>query len=275
MRRIALLLPFLLLPFLLLAGCKTMELKESMFIRPDSVTQAKPLAKQNFADATELEIQRPDGAVLRGVLVTRPDAERTLLYFGGNLFHLDEYGPNVVSHLKGCKVNVAIFDYRGYGRSTGAPTVANLSGDALAIYDMLEARYPGKVSVHGQSLGSFVAAGIAQQRPVRSVVLETTATTPLDIAQSALPWYYKAFVKLSVEPSLSVIDNEAAAKRFQSPTLVLAGARDKTTPAFLGRRVYEAAPVERKQLLVLPEAGHNNVLSNPSTAPALCPFIEG
>jgi len=263
-----------LLPLILLAGCQSIVLKESMFIRPDAVTKDKPLPQHTFENGNELSLQRPDGAVLRGVLVTRAGADRTLLYFGGNMFHLDESGKRVVAALKDCKVNVAIFDYRGYGRSSGSPTVENMTGDAVALYDLLDARYPGMVSVHGQSLGSFVAAGVAQQRAVRSLVLETTATTALETVKNSIPWYYKPFMRVSVEPSLAAIDNERAARQLQSPTLLLAGGKDKTTPPFMSRRVFDATGAMRKQLVVLPDAGHNNVLSNPSTAPALCPFIE-
>lgn len=268
MRGIAMLL------LVVLAGCKTIEVKETMFIRPDALTKAAPLAEQTFDNGTALEVARPDGALLRGVLVTHPGADRTLLYFGGNMFHLDQSGKRVVQALAGCKVNVAIFDYRGYGRSSGMPTVTNMSGDALAIYDMLDQQFPGKVAVHGQSLGSFVAANVAQNRPVRALVLETTATTALETAENLLPWYYKPFVNVTVDDALGAVDNVTAVRRIHSPLLVLAGAKDKSTPVSMSQRVFDAAPMARKKIFVLPDSHHNNVLANPSTAPELCPFIE-
>ncbi|KQZ45071.1 alpha/beta hydrolase [Duganella sp. Root1480D1] len=268
MRSVAMLL------LVFLAGCKTIEVKESMFIRPDTLTKAAPLAEQSFDNGTALEIARPDGATLRGVLVTRPGVDRTLLYFGGNMFHLDQSGNKVVNALAGCKVNVAFFDYRGYGRSSGIPTVTNMRSDALAIYDMLDTRFPGKVVVHGQSLGSFVAASVAQERAVQAVVLETTATTALETVNLTLPWYYKPFVTITVDDALGTIDNVKVAQRIQSPLLVLAGALDKSTPASMSQRVFEAAPTTRKKMVVLPDSHHNNVLANPSTAATLCPFIE-
>lgn len=269
MRQIALLL------LLALAGCKTVEIKESMIIRPDALTKAAPLPEQAFEHSSPLEVARPDGAVLRGVLVAHDGAERTLLYFGGNAFHLDESGRHVLAALQGCKVNVAIFDHRGYGRSSGLPTVANMKDDGLAIYDVLAARFPGNVVVQGQSLGSFVAAGVAQERPVRAVVLETTATTALDWANSSLPWYFKPFISFKVDEALGAIDNVKVAGNIKAPLLVLAGGEDKTTPAVMSQRVFDASPAANKRIVILPDAGHNSVLSNPSTPAALCPFIEG
>ncbi|WP_374584686.1 alpha/beta hydrolase [Pseudoduganella sp.] len=264
----------LLLPLAILGGCKTLEVQESMFIRSDAVIKAKPLPEQVFANSSKLELQRPDGVQLNGVLVTREGAERTLLYFGGNLFRMDADGKQILSSLERCKVNVAMFDYRGYGRSKGKPTVAILKEDAVAIYDMLEARTPGKVAVHGQSLGSFVAAGVAQQRPVRSVVLETPGASLMEIVHNQVPWYYKPFTTIKFAPELTVVDQVATVRQIKSPLLVMVGERDDLTPAYMGRQVFEAASQPAKQLFVLPEAGHNNVLSNPSTAATLCPFIE-
>ncbi len=264
-----------LLLLLALAGCKTVDIKESMIIRPDALTKAKPLPEQAFAHGTPLEVARPDGAVLHGVLVAREGAERTLLYFGGNAFHLDESGKHVLAALERCKVNVAIFDHRGYGRSSGMPTIANMAGDGVAVYDSLAERFPGNVAVLGQSLGSFVAAGVAQERPVRAVVLENTATNALDWANNSLPWYFKPFITFKVDEALGAVDNVKVAARIKSPLLVLAGGQDSTTPPAMSQRVFDASPAERKRLVILPEAGHNNVLSNPSTAAALCPFIEG
>lgn len=264
----------LLLPLALLGGCKTLEVQESMFIRSDAVIKAKPLPEQTFANSSKLELQRPDGVTLNGVLVRHEGADRTLLYFGGNLFRMDEDGKHVLAALNRCNVNVAMFDYRGYGRSKGKPTVAILKEDALAIYDMLEARYPGKVGVHGQSLGSFVAAGVAQQRPVRSVVLETTGASLTEIVHNQVPWYFKPFTTIKFAPELTVVDQVATAREIKSPLLVMIGERDDLTPAYMGRQVFEAATQPGKQLFVLPEAGHNNVLSNPSTAAVHCPFVE-
>lgn len=263
-----------LLMLAILAGCKTIEVKESMIIRPDARTKAKPLPVQVFDNGTALEVARPDGAVLRGVLVERAGAGRTLLYFGGNMFHLDRDGKHVLSALDGCKVNVAMFDFRGYGRSSGMPTVANMSSDALAIYDMLDARYPGNVAVHGQSLGSFVAASVAHERPVRALVMENTATTALDTVKGMVPWYYKPFVTFTVDDALGAVDNVKVVGAIKSPLLLLAGGQDEATPPAMSQRIFDSGSMQRKRMVVLEDSGHNDVLSNPATSQTLCPFVE-
>jgi len=259
---------------LLAAGCAQVQVRERHFIRPD----AAPLAVEKQvarAHASQLALARPDGAMLRGLLFEQPGASSTILYFGGNMFHLDQHIDALLPVLAACGANVAVFDYRGYGRSSGTPTIANMAGDALAIFDAVDARFPGRVVVHGQSLGSFMAAHVAGARPVRATVLETTATSPLDLVESNVPWYARPFVRIDMAPSLLQVDNAAAAARFQSPALVIAAGRDKMTPARLGRKVYEAIPRQDKRLLFLEEAGHNDALQATGAGAAYCSFVRG
>ncbi|HEX8611019.1 MAG TPA: alpha/beta fold hydrolase [Telluria sp.] len=165
-----------------LSGCGTMHIQEKSFIRPDAKDRP-PVARVDAAallpayTVTEETIVTPDGATLRGLYLARPGAATTLLYYGGNAFHLDPHARQVLPLLAACGGNVAMFDYRGYGRSSGVPTVATMAADALRMFDHVDARHPGKVVVHGQSLGSFMAAWVASQRPAaRGMVLEATAT---------------------------------------------------------------------------------------------------
>lgn len=258
---------------LALTGCVDMQITERQFIRPDAPGTVRA-AVEDGPQATRLNVTRPDGARLGGVLVTQPGARGTILYFGGNMFHLDPHLPKLLPELAGCGANVAVFDYRGYGRSSGVPDVATLQGDALAVFDAVQARTSGPVLVHGQSLGSFVAAYVAQERPVRGAVLESTATNVTDLANASLPWYMKPFVRLTVSPGLAAIDNRTAAARFTGPALVIAGGRDKVTPPALGHAVYEAISHPDKRYLLLEEVGHTGALAQPQARASYCDFVQ-
>lgn len=256
-----------------LAGCADIRVKEAHFIRPDA-PGAAALERYSGAGITELRLARTDGAVLNGVLFAQPGARATVLYFGGNLFHLDRHLEEALPLLAACGSNVAVFDYRGYGRSSGQPTVANMQEDALAMFDAVDARDPGRVIVHGQSLGSFMAAHVAQARPVLATVLETTATSAADLVSARVPWYAWPFVRIDLEPGLRQVDNRAAAARFQSATLVIAAGQDKMTPPRLGKRVFDAVPRQDKQLLMLDDAGHDDALRANGAQAAYCGFVQ-
>jgi pimeloyl-ACP methyl ester carboxylesterase len=61
------------------------------------------------------------------------------------------------------KYDVFIFDYRGFGDSTGEPTEEGLIRDARYVYDWLHNATNGqrKIYIWGQSLGSAVACQLA------------------------------------------------------------------------------------------------------------------
>jgi hypothetical protein len=256
-----------------LAGCAQVRVTERHFIRADA---PGTVAAQRFNDAgtTQLSVAREDGATLKGILLEQPNARSTVLYFGGNLFHIDPHLNELLPILAACGTNVAVFDHRGYGRSSGKPTVATLQEDALAIFDAVNARYPGRVIVHGQSLGSFIAAHLAQARPVLGTVLETTATSAEGLVAANIPWYARPFVRVDLEASLRQVDNRAAAAGFRSAALVIAAGQDKQTPPHLGRQVFDAIPRQDKQFLLLEKAGHNGALATEGAGAAYCGFVR-
>ncbi|MCC2954056.1 alpha/beta hydrolase [Massilia sp. IC2-477] len=250
-----------------------MRITERHFIRPDP---AGTVIQKRFAGNTvsELAVPAQDGVQLQGILAERAQARTTVLYFGGNMFHLDQHAESLLGLLSSCDTNIAVFDYRGYGRSKGAPDVENMKADALAVFDALNTRYPGRVVVHGQSLGSFMAAYVAQARPVLGTVLETTATSATELARSKIPWYAKPFVQIDMQASLQQVDNRIAASRITAPTLVVAAGKDDQTPSWMGKRVFDAIPHKNKRLLMLDEAGHNNALHSQGAIASYCSFVQ-
>ena len=270
------------LALVLSTGC-AVQITERNVIRPDRPGDARPEGVLDAAAAPAWRLSPVTlpvaGGELAGVAASRSSASpadaMTVLYFGGNAFHLDQHGRGVLDAVAPCGVDVVMVDYRGYGRSTGVPTIAAMQADALQTFDFVNARHPGRVVLHGQSLGSFIAAYVARQRPAaRALVLESTTTNARDWGNAMLPWYVWPFVRLELSEPLTDIDNVAAVAGYAGPALVLEGADDKVTPPRLATKVYEAMPSRSKRMLVVPGAGHNDVLSSPATQPAYCAFIR-
>ena len=213
-------------------------------------------------------ITAPDGVRLNAVLLRQPGARGTILYFGGNGFTIGRYGGYVAEVFAPLGVDVLIVDHRGYGRSEGAPTQANLEADGVVAFDYLTGTLgvaPSRIVVHGQSLGSFIAGHVAAERPAAGVVLESSATTTEDWVNANLRGVKRAFVRARIDPSLQGRGNLANMARIEEPLLLLVGGADRTTPPILSQRLYAASPLppERKTLLIAPGANHVNTLRQP------------
>ena len=272
-----------------LSACQTVHLGDREFIKPDRVvgTMARaPISaswvQARWPDAQLREEALPtseggSAAVLHGISVDRPDAMATVLFFGGNLFRIDDAGAQVLEALAACPVNVVMFDYRGYGRSSGAPSVAALAADAVQVYDHVRAKVKGPLLVHGYSLGSFMAARVASQRPVDGLVLAGTAPSPRAAAEQLVrqrAGLAAPLIRLQLSEGLEGVDNLSALGRFQGPSLVLAGGRDQTTPEALGRKVFDAIPSTDKRFIVEASAGHAALLPRGSFAKPYCDLVQ-
>lgn len=64
---------------------------------------------------------------------------------------------------QGC--HVFLFNYSGFGRSTGIPSPGALAADGDAVVDYLRRRGVTKVAVHGRSIGGIAACHLAQKHP--------------------------------------------------------------------------------------------------------------
>jgi fermentation-respiration switch protein FrsA (DUF1100 family) len=151
-------------------------------------------------------------------------------------------------------LSVLLFDYRGYGGNLGRPSEDGLAADARAAQAWLAARPevdPGRIALFGESLGAAVALRLAVERPPTALILRSPFTSLTDVGRQHYPW-------LPVKWLLT--DRYGSAARVAQltvPLLVIAGERDQIVPAALSRRLYDAASVPKRFVLV-PGADHND-----------------
>jgi len=152
-------------------------------------------------------------------------------------------------------LGVCIFDYRGYGQSTGQPDVPGTFRDAEAVWEMLTKDVaPLKVVVWGRSLGGAVAAHLAAEvsakgAPPAALVLESTFTSIVAMGQKRYPYLpIRMFCRYPY-------DTAALISRMRCPVLVLHSPDDDIVPYAMGRELYDKAPEPRE--LVDMQGDHN------------------
>ena len=203
----------------------------------------------------ELAIDTKDGERLHGWWVSTSQSRPAghLLFFHGNAGNI---GDRVLlaDLLASAGFDLLLFDYRGYGRSTGKPTERGTYLDARAAGGAMVARAdcdPARVVYLGESLGAAVAAELAQSSPPRALILQSPFTSLRDVARRHYP--LPRFLIPDAYPTLRRIRSIGA------PLLVLHGDGDTIVPVSHGRKLFEAASPP-KHLHVFPGLGHNDLL---------------
>jgi uncharacterized protein len=169
-------------------------------------------------------------------------------------------------------LDVLLFDYRGYGRSSGRPSEAGTYRDAHAARSALLGRAgvrPDRVVYLGESLGGAVALALALEHPPAGLVLMSTFTSVRDMARRHYPFLPRALVP-DAYPSLRGV------RALRAPLLVIHGDRDEIVPLFHAEALFEAAPVP-KRLHVVEGVGHNDLVSRAGDewAAAIARFTAG
>ena len=235
---------------------------------PGRTLEATPLVIG--MDYEELTFSTTDGEQLHAWFIPHPQARATLLFAHGNAGNISHRLDSIqVFHDLG--LNVLIFDYRGYGRSTGKPGENGTYRDADAAWAYLtETRGidPGKIILFGRSLGAAVIADLATRTVSAGVILESAFLSVPDMAATIYPW-------LPVRWLASYrYDNGDKVTRITQPLLIIHSRGDEIIPFEQGERLFRRAS-EPKQFLEL-RGRHNDgfYVSRDEYLAALGAFLE-
>jgi fermentation-respiration switch protein FrsA (DUF1100 family) len=213
-----------------------MALMEGRFIYfPDREVTATPasagLAYQDRWPTTD------DGVQLHAWYLPDPQARYTVLAFHGNAGNMaDRVGH--YARWRGWGLAVYAIDYRGYGRSEGAPSEQGLYRDARAAWADVTRELgvpPDRVIVVGRSLGSGPAVRLAAEVGPAALVIENPMTSMPAMARVVYP-----FLPVSLL-TRTKFDNLGTISRVACPVMVIHAEQDEVIPSWMGRRVYEAA----------------------------------
>lgn len=186
------------------------------------------------------------------------DRRRAVLVFHGRNETVCEWvGP--LRYLWERGVSTLVFDYSGFGASTGVPTVGALREDVRSAWQAFRERTEGQRRyVLGLSLGTgFLLDGLAAfGKEVDGVALLApySSARRAAVETGAMP----AFLSLLLPDPL---DNIGAVRRVAAPLLVVCSRDDDLLPCSMAEQVYAAAPGP-KRLVVLEGLRHRDLLGS-------------
>lgn len=219
-----------------------------------------------------VEIPTADGERLHGWLLPsiQPEACGVVLFLHGNAGHVG-YHEEFTRPLRELGLDVLLFDYRGFGASSGQASESGLRLDAAAAYEFAVRRYSEPMSnllIVGHSLGSALAVGLAATEPSAGLVV----VAPFSSLPSALDVHLPGSPSMLLRWPTDRFDSYDLVRAVDEPLLFLVGSRDQLVPAAESRRLYDVAP-DPKQWVVVP-AGHNEIFRTDEARSALLGLVS-
>jgi uncharacterized protein len=227
---------------------------------PEGDYESKAIAGVAYED---LFFQSGDGTMLHAWYFEQPQSRYTILMSHGNTGNLSGR-PALLEAILRTGASLLVYDYRGFGRSRGTPSVQGVIDDACAAHDFLVEEKncsPMRIVLYGESIGAAISCQLSLRRPVRGMILQSAFASITKISKHHMPImriYPEALYPQPLLDSLGVL-----CRPNHPPVLIVHGHKDPVVPFSHGRELFEmAAP--RKFFAEFPDAEHSDI---PTVAP--------
>jgi len=155
-----------------------------------------------------------------------------------------EYWSSVQKLLRAMGVSSLVFNYSGYGASSGSVSVAHCEEDAIAAYRVLKDRGHQSIFLLGFSLGSGVVLAVAPKLKVDGVILCQGYSS---LREAALAMGFHRWMTYAMP---DVWHNLRRLNEITTPVLVVHSDGDELFPVAMAKRVHEACGARGKLIIV-------------------------
>ncbi len=256
------------------------ELAQGFLYPVDSANEIATPAQPPAGYGQELlDVAHPNGALKIHVWYRRSSKAANVpvvIHFHGNGENIGRLAKNgFLTRMESLGANFVVFDYPGYGNSTGHPEQSTLMAAAQATVAWTVKTFPDSPLVlWGWSLGSAVAfqtAGLNSNR-VSALIADSAWTTIRELTTekfgglaSQIP---EELYKKNEWNSLAVAPN------LRIPLLMRHGSEDQLIGLKFGQRLSEAAKSTLVRFLVALGKGHGDIFSDASYWTDLKTFVH-
>ena len=194
------------------------------------------IARVRTSRGNAIVVMTCEGARLRN-----DGADVTMIVSHGNAVDAGEFAPfaRKLAHTLRCRV--VVYDYSGYGQSTGRASVKDTYADIEAVVAHVATRHDvgmGEIVLYGQSIGSGPVCDFASKKrtnDVGAVVLVSPLLSALNVLSAPNAWCTPA----KVYKRMDVYKNYAVVKTIRAPILVIHGDHDRVVHQSHGRALWE------------------------------------
>ena len=204
-----------------------------------------------------LQIPTPNGQTIAALHRSNSTAKYTLLMSHGNGEDLGDL-QSQMDDFKAMGLSVFAYDYRGYGKSQGSASVANVYEDSETAYQYLTQTLkiaPDNILLYGRSVGGGPSTALAARhtsvsgKSIAGIILESTFIST-----------FRVTIPIQILPYEKFPNQQNIRQTRHLSTLIIHGTNDRIIPYWHGEMLYSTAQ-EPKHLLTVEGADHNDVSS--------------
>jgi len=205
-----------------------------------------------------LSFETDDGELLYGWYCRAEHPIASALYCHGNTGNLSNTA-HVMPYLLDAGINVLLFDYRGFGRSSGSPSLSGIIDDGVTAARLHEKIRPKHVPsiLYGYSLGGAIAGQIIRRHPFDGLILQSTFTNLPDIARVTFPRIPLHLVSGRLFDTLEVVRNLTV------PALIIHGTTDEVCPSWMAQQLHDSCGAAEKKLILVEGGLHKDLFERP------------
>jgi fermentation-respiration switch protein FrsA (DUF1100 family) len=199
----------------------------------------------------DLRLETKDGKHISAWYIPAEKSRGVLLFCHGNAGNIADRLESILIFHE-LRLDVLLFDYRGYGTSEGSPNEKGTYLDAEAAWEYLVNEKnipPEKIVLFGESLGSAIAAHVALKHKVGGLIVESGFTSIPDMGRLSFPYLPVSLLSRFRYSTIDIID------KIKAPKLFIHSSQDEIVPYEYGVTLYEKAR-EPKEFIQI-KGSHN------------------
>lgn len=210
--------------------------------------------KYQFNSAFEEVTFYPEANIeINALWFKRHKSNGVILFFHGNAGSLSSWG-HIGDLLSIYPYDVLIFDYRGYGKSTGEITEQNMFSDSEFIYkELLKTYSEGKIILYGRSIGSAPASFLVSKFNPKALILEAPFYNFIELVKNHFP----------IVPGFALqfkFENNLYLKKYSGPIYIIHGTDDEVVPLMQSEKLVKSLTTVKSFIRV--PGGHHSDLED-------------
>lgn len=180
------------------------------------------------------------------------NSNKYIIFSHGNaadILSVDNFCKSLSEKLK---INVVLYDYQGYGFSTGKPCEQNCYDDLYSVIEYVKLYKPTNIFLIGQSLGTGIVVDYVSKYKWKDPVM---LISPYESIISVVNNSFN-----SITQYIDMFDTKNKISCATCPILIIHGEQDKLININDSKRLYKKIKNKINPIWI-EDAGHNDILS--------------